>query len=168
MGFVRKTALPLWLLGWGAEFLLADMSHLLALLFHQGVLDEQFLHLRQLQDETSPNFVYEVTSIYFRESENLLMNLKLLLTEKEHSDYTKIKVHVNQIMGSSSSIGANRIRNACVAFRAVSDQHNRVGCLRALELLEKEYNYLKNKLHEFFQIEQQRSLAARARYPLPN
>lgn len=45
----------------------------------QGVLDEQFLQLQQLQDETSPNFVYEVTSIYFGESEKLLKNLRLLL-----------------------------------------------------------------------------------------
>ncbi|KAI4381969.1 hypothetical protein MLD38_007984 [Melastoma candidum] len=161
-----STGLPLWLLGWGAEFLRAEMSRLLALLFHQGVLDEQFLQLQQLQDESSPNFVYEVTSIYFSESEKLLRNLKLLLMEKELSDYRKIEIHLNQFMGSSSSIGANRVRNVCVTFRAATEENNRIGCLRALELLENEYYYLKNKLHEFFQIEQQRSLAARVRYPM--
>lgn len=45
----------------------------------QGVLDEQFLQLQQLQDESSPNFVSEVINIYFHESEKLLRNLRSLL-----------------------------------------------------------------------------------------
>ncbi|KAK3219356.1 hypothetical protein Dsin_013326 [Dipteronia sinensis] len=169
------------------------MNRLLALLFHQGVLDEQFLQLQQLQDESSPNFVSEVVNIYFHESEKLLRNLRTLLMDKEFSDYKKIGIHLNQMMGSSSSIGAKRLTNVCVAFRAASQLNNRPGyvflvlshiriyilliksilgiyihmirCLRALELLEHEYCYLKNKLHELFQLEQQRILAAGVRYP---
>ncbi|KAK4838699.1 hypothetical protein QYF36_015734 [Acer negundo] len=85
--------------------------------------------------------------------------------DKEFSDYKKIGIHLNQMMGSSSSIGAKRLTNVCVAFRAASQINNRPGCLRALELLEHEYCYLKNKLHELFQLEQQRILAAGVRYP---
>ncbi|KAL4313092.1 hypothetical protein GQ457_01G047820 [Hibiscus cannabinus] len=135
---------------------------------HQGILDEQFLQLQQLQDESSPNFVSEVVNIYFHESEKLLRSLRSLLMDREFSDYNKMGIHLNQFMGSSSSIGANRIRNVCVAFRAASEQNNRAGCLRALELLEHEYCFLKNKLHELFQIEQQRVLAAGVRYPMQN
>ncbi|KAK8503411.1 hypothetical protein V6N12_034806 [Hibiscus sabdariffa] len=120
---------------------------------HQGILDEQFLQLQQLQDESSPNFVSEVVNIYFHESEKLLRSLRSLLMDREFSDYNKMGIHLNQFMGSSSSIGANRIRNVCVAFRAASEQNNRAGCLRALELLEHEYCFLKNKLHELFQME---------------
>lgn len=47
--------------------------------YMQGVLDEQFLQLQQLQDEASPNFVSEVVNIYFHESEKLLNNLRGLL-----------------------------------------------------------------------------------------
>ncbi|KAK3427698.1 pseudo histidine-containing phosphotransfer protein 6 [Eucalyptus grandis] len=153
------------MLGWGVDFLRAEMNRLLALLFHQGVLDEQFLQLQQLQDESSPNFVSEVITIYFSESEKLLRNLRMLLMDRELSDYKKMEIHLNQMMGSSSSIGAKRVRNVCVAFRAASEQSNHAGCLRALELLEHEYCYLKNKLHELFQIEQQRALASGVRYP---
>ncbi|XP_062086889.1 pseudo histidine-containing phosphotransfer protein 6 isoform X2 [Humulus lupulus] len=134
------------MLGLGADRLRADMSRLLALLFHQGVLDEQFLQLQQLQDESSPNFVMD----------------------KEFSDYKKMGIHLNQFMGSSSSIGAKRVRNVCVAFRGACEQNNRAGCLRALEHLEHEYCYLKNKLHELFQLEQQRAMAAGVRYPMQN
>ncbi|XP_010247594.1 PREDICTED: pseudo histidine-containing phosphotransfer protein 6-like isoform X2 [Nelumbo nucifera] len=154
------------MLGFGADRLRADMNRLLALLFHQGVLDEQFLQLQQLQDETSPNFVFEVVTIFFRESEKLLRNLRGLLLDRELSDYKKMEIHLNQFMGSSSSVGAKRVRNVCVAFRAASEQSNRAGCLRALELLEHEYCYLKNKLHELFQLEQQRVMAAGVRYPI--
>ncbi|KAK4763042.1 hypothetical protein SAY87_013403 [Trapa incisa] len=142
------------------------MNRLLALLFHQGVLDEQFLQLQQLQDESSPNFVTDVVTIYFHESEKLLRNLRALLTDRDFSDYKKMEIHLNQFMGSSSSIGARRIRNVCVAFRAASEQNNLSGCFRALDVLEHEYCYLKNKLHEYFQMEQQRAIAAGARYPM--
>ncbi|KAF9690060.1 hypothetical protein SADUNF_Sadunf01G0156600 [Salix dunnii] len=144
------------MLGWGVDRLRADMSRLLAILFHQGVLDEQFLQLQQLQDESSPNFVSECKTDGYCDCR----------LDREFSDYKKMGIHLNQFMGSSSSIGANRVRNVCVAFRAASEQNNRAGCLRALELLEHEYCYLKNKLHELFQMEQQRVLAAGARYPL--
>ncbi|PIA57020.1 hypothetical protein AQUCO_00600029v1 [Aquilegia coerulea] len=156
------------MLGFGADRLRADMNRLLALLFHQGVLDEQFLQLQQLQDETSPNFVSEVVTIYFRESEKLLTNLRELLSDRDFSDYKKMGIHLNHFMGSSSSIGAKRVKNVCVAFRAASEQNNRLGCFRALELLEHEYCYLKNKLHEFLQMEQQRIMGAGARYPIQN
>ncbi|XP_042059715.1 pseudo histidine-containing phosphotransfer protein 6-like [Salvia splendens] len=112
------------------------------------ILDEQFLQLQQLQDESSPNFVSEVVNIYL-----------LCMVDRELCDYKKMGIHLNQLMGSSSSIGAQRLRNVCLAFRAAPDHNNRPGCLRALELLEYEYCYLKNKLHELFQIEQQRMLA---------
>ncbi|KAL5975880.1 Histidine-containing phosphotransfer protein 6 [Asimina triloba] len=136
------------MLGLGADRLRADMNRLLSLLFHQvaylnckwrmlgfrligffmsGVLDEQFLQLQQLQDETSPNFVSEVVGIYFRESEKLLRNLRALLLDRECLDYKKMGIHLNQFMGSSSSIGAKRVRNVCVAFRAASEQNNRAG-----------------------------------------
>ncbi|XP_058774094.1 pseudo histidine-containing phosphotransfer protein 6-like [Vicia villosa] len=153
------------MLGFGADLLWADMNRLLAFLFHQGVLDEQFLQLQQLQDDTSPNFVSEVVNIYFHESEKLLTNLRSLM-EREFSDYKRMEIHLNQFIGSSSSIGAKRVTSICIAFRAASEQDNRAGCLRALEMLEHEYCYLKNKLHELFQIEQQRALAAGVRYPV--
>jgi histidine-containing phosphotransfer protein len=47
--------------------------------------------------------------------------------DREFSDYKKMGIHLNQFMGSSSSIGAKRVRNVCVAFRAASEQNNRAG-----------------------------------------
>ncbi|EPS58413.1 hypothetical protein M569_16402, partial [Genlisea aurea] len=145
----------------------SDMNRrrrLLALLFHQGVLDEQFLQVQQLEDGASPNFVSDVVAIYLRESDKLLRNLRnLLAAEEESCDYGKMGIHLNQFTGSSSTIGAHRVRDVCIAFRSASEQKNRIGCMRALEALEYEYCYLKTKFHEIFQIEQRRIAAAR--YP---
>ncbi|MED6143588.1 hypothetical protein PIB30_007533 [Stylosanthes scabra] len=156
------------MLGLGSDLLWADMNRLLRLLFHEGVLDEHFLQLHHLQDESSPNFVSEVINMYFHESEKLLNNLRSLLIHTHTHDYNKMGIHLNQLIGSSSSIGAKRLTTLCLAFRAATHHSNRPGCLRALEMLEHEYCYLKNKLHELFHIEQQRALAAAARYPLHN
>lgn len=125
----------------------------------QGVLDEQFLQLQELQDESSPNFVSEVVNLYFRESDKHLRNLRAILwvlfvcfklmiemilinmrftllffcsggflsMDREYLDYKKLGIHLNHFMGSSSSIGAKRVRNVCLAFRAASEQNSRVG-----------------------------------------
>ncbi|KAG0492949.1 hypothetical protein HPP92_006347 [Vanilla planifolia] len=141
-----------------------NMTRLLSLLFHQGVLDEQFTKLQQLQDGSSPNFVAEVISIYFKETEKLLTNLRALLADEECADYRKISIHVNHLVGSSSSVGARRLRDVCVAFREASELRSWNGCMCSLAFLEQEYCYLKNKLHELFQIEQQSVIENGVRY----
>lgn len=61
----------------------------------------------------------------------MIWGIYITRLEKELSDYRKMGIHLNQLMGSSSSIGAKRVRNVCVAFRAASEQSNRAGCVRA-------------------------------------
>ncbi|EPS57798.1 hypothetical protein M569_17019, partial [Genlisea aurea] len=152
------------MLGFSVERLQADMNRLLALLFRQGVLDEQFLQLQELQDEASPNFVAEIIDIYLDESEKLLRSLREIVMVDKAWDHKKMGMDLNRLTGSSSSVGANRVRNICLVFRFASEQNNRVGCRRAMEVLEYEYGYLKSKLHEIFQIEQRRIIAGAVRY----
>ncbi|XP_047333540.1 pseudo histidine-containing phosphotransfer protein 6-like [Impatiens glandulifera] len=157
------------MLGLGLDRLRTEMNRLLNLLFNQGVLDEHFLQLRQLENDDCPNFVSDVVNIYFHESDKRLRHLRELLMEKELvTDYKKMGMHLNQLLGSSSSIGAKRVTTVCMAFRSASHHNNRPRCLRALEVLEEEYCYLSNKLHELLHLEQQHLLAVGIRYPIQN
>ncbi|KAL6006078.1 CCAAT-binding factor complex subunit Php5 [Asimina triloba] len=45
-------------------------------LFEQGYLDEQFLHLEELQDDSNPNFVEEVVNLFFRDSARMMSNIE--------------------------------------------------------------------------------------------
>ncbi|KAI3975701.1 hypothetical protein MKX01_023127 [Papaver californicum] len=125
-----------------------------ATLFQEGFLDDQFTQLQQLQDESNPDFVLEVVSLFFEDTEKLLNELAIALSQ-QCADFKKIDANVHQLKGSSSSIGANRVKNVCVAFRNSCEEKNTDGCLRCLQQIKHEYSLVKNKLENLFRIEQQ-------------
>ncbi|XP_040933243.1 histidine-containing phosphotransfer protein 1 isoform X2 [Gossypium hirsutum] len=92
-------------------------------LFMEGFLDAQFLQLQQLQDDSNPDFVFEVVSLFFEDFEKLLNELTIAL-DQPNVDFKKLDSHVHQLKGSSSSIGAQRVKNACIAFRNYCDVQN--------------------------------------------
>nr|AFK37546.1 unknown [Lotus japonicus] len=61
----------------------------------EGFLDGQFLQLQQLQDENNPEFVVEVVSLFFEDSERLLKDLSFAL-EQKGADFKKVDAHVHQ------------------------------------------------------------------------
>ncbi|KAE8076901.1 hypothetical protein FH972_015522 [Carpinus fangiana] len=123
-------------------------------LFMEGILDAQFLQLQQLQDESNPDFVVEVVTLFFDDSEKLLNDIARAL-DQQCVDFKKIDAHVHQLKGSSSSVGAQRVKNACVAFRNFCEEQNAEGSLRCLQQVKQEYNLVKNKLETLFRLEQQ-------------
>ncbi|KAI9184966.1 hypothetical protein LWI28_002953 [Acer negundo] len=123
-------------------------------LFHEGFLDEQFNQLQQLQDESNPDFVVEVVSLFFQDSERLLNELAKIL-EQQNIDFKKVDAHVHQLKGSSSSIGAQRVQRVCIAFRNSCEEKNIEGCQKCLQHVKHEYTLVKNKLETLFKLEQQ-------------
>lgn len=45
----------------------------------QGYLDEQFIHLEELQDDANPNFVEEVVKLFYTDSARYVRNIELAL-----------------------------------------------------------------------------------------
>ncbi|KAL6968388.1 peroxiredoxin type-2 [Sarracenia purpurea var. burkii] len=133
-------------------------------LYHEGFLDDQFTQLQKLQDESNPDFVVEVVSLFFEDSEKLLNNLANAL-QQQIVDYKQVDSHVHQFKGSSSSIGAQRVKNVCAAFRNFCEENNVDGCVRCLQQLKYEYNLVKSKLETLFRLEQQ-ILAAGGSIPM--
>lgn len=114
-------------------------------LFQEGFLDEQFTQLQQLRDESNPYFVEEVVSVFFEDSLNLLKTMQNSLNQ-EPVDYKKVDSCLHHFLGSSSSIGALRMKNVCTIFRACCEEKMRNGCLQCLQELIQEYYLLKDKL----------------------
>ncbi|KAG2721608.1 hypothetical protein I3843_02G075600 [Carya illinoinensis] len=123
-------------------------------LYMEGILDAQFLQLQQLQDESNPDFVVEVVSLFFEDSEKLLNDIARAL-DQQSVDFKRVDAHVHQLKGSSASVGAQRVKNACVAFRNCCEEQNVEGCLRCLQQVKQEHYLVKNKLETLFRLEQQ-------------
>eukprot|EP00250_Pteridium_aquilinum_P008894 c18287_g1_i1 orf=251-745(-) len=124
-------------------------DHLHSLL-HQGIVDDQFLQLYQLQDESNPDFVAEVVALYFEDSERLLEELTKTLSQ-EPVDFKVVDAYVHQLKGSCSSLGVLRVKNACIAFRSFYESSDLQGCWQALQQLKQEYIILKSKLEELLE-----------------
>ncbi|XP_016502193.1 histidine-containing phosphotransfer protein 1-like [Nicotiana tabacum] len=123
-------------------------------LYHEGFLDDQFLQLQKLQDESSPDFVFEVVTLFFEDSEKIINNLAATL-QQQAVDFKQVDSHVHQFKGSSSSVGAQRVTNACIAFRNFCEQKNLEGCVQCLQHVKHEYFLVKNKLETLLRLEQQ-------------
>ncbi|CAM8888434.1 hypothetical protein QQ045_025597 [Rhodiola kirilowii] len=132
-------------------------------LFQEGYLNEQYHQLQQLQDESNPTFVVEVVTLFFQDSERLLNELASAF-DQPIIDFKMVDSHVHQLKGSSSSIGAQKVQNVCIAFRNYCEHQNVDGCRGCLQLLNNEYFIVKNKLETLFKIEQQ-YMAAGGSFP---
>ncbi|ESW16763.1 hypothetical protein PHAVU_007G183200 [Phaseolus vulgaris] len=125
-----------------------------ASLFHEGFLDEQFNQLQQLQDESNPDFVVEVVTLFFEDAERLLNELTKTLGQPS-TDFKKLDALVHQLKGSSSSIGAHRVHRVCISFRNSCEEQNVEGCLKNLQQVTQEYYLVKSRLEALFKMEQQ-------------
>lgn len=123
-------------------------------LFQEGFLDDQFNQLQQLQDESNPDFVVEVVTLFFEDAERLLNDMEKSLCQ-EKIDFKRVDALVHQLKGSSSSIGAQRVQRVCISFRNYCDVKNAEGCLKSLREIKQEYALVKNKFETLFKMEQQ-------------
>ncbi|KAL6526527.1 peroxiredoxin type-2 [Orobanche gracilis] len=148
----------------GVDKLQRSFLEYITRLFGEGFLDGQFVQLQLLQDESSPHFVVEVVTLFFEDSERLLNDLTLAL-DQQNVDFKMIDAHVHQLKGSSSSIGAQRVKNSCVAFRNCFVEQNAEGCMKCLQQVKQEYFLVKTKLEALLRLEQ-KILAAGGAIPM--
>ncbi|KAM7276658.1 hypothetical protein ACFE04_018524 [Oxalis oulophora] len=85
-------------------------------LFDQEYLDEQFIQLEELQDDANPNFVQEIVTSYYCDSVRLIQNIDQALASRP-LDFRVLDNYMHQFKGSSSSIGAKKVKLECQQFR---------------------------------------------------
>ncbi|KAJ4850693.1 hypothetical protein Tsubulata_005800 [Turnera subulata] len=130
----------------------AQLNNFVQSLLDEGVLDSQFAQVQALQDESNPNFVAEVIISFCNDAEKIITDLNKNLSH-QNVDFPKLDSCVHQLKGSSSSIGAQRLKLACVELHQASDGKNKAGCSQALHLITREYCLLRSKLETLLQLE---------------
>ncbi|KAI3468181.1 hypothetical protein Pfo_024844 [Paulownia fortunei] len=123
-------------------------------LFDQGYLDEQFVQLEDLQDEANPNFVEEVVKLFYTDSARFIRNMELTL-DNSPLDFEKLDNIMHQFKGSSSSIGAKKVKKECTQFQEYCNVGNFEGCMRTFQEVKREHAALKRKLESYFQLARQ-------------
>uniref|UniRef100_A0ACD6ADY2 Uncharacterized protein n=1 Tax=Avena sativa TaxID=4498 RepID=A0ACD6ADY2_AVESA len=129
-------------------------------MFTTGLLDDQFHQLQLLQERSTPNFVADVVKLFCEDGEQIIDELAKLL-DKPCVDFDKVDAFVHQLGGRSASVGAQRVKNACVQFHEFIQEKSRDGCLKALYALRNDFYDLRNKFQNLLQLEQQ----VQASYP---
>ncbi|KAG4928868.1 hypothetical protein JHK82_054542 [Glycine max] len=145
---------------YGVSRLQRQLAEYTSSLFEEGFLDDQFNQLQQLQDESNPEFVVEVVTLFFEDAERLLNELAKALGQ-ESIDFKRVEAHVRQLKGSSSSIGAQRVQKVCIAFRNYCEEKNVEGCLKNLQEIKLECSLVKSKFETLFKVLELAGNAAR-------
>ncbi|XP_043699282.1 histidine-containing phosphotransfer protein 1-like [Telopea speciosissima] len=122
-------------------------------MYDEGILDLQFAQLQALQDESNPSFVTDVIKLFIQDAGKIIMELNRYLSARV-VDFQGMFSYVHQLKGSSSSIGAQLVRDACDELRQACDANYKEGCIRALNKINNEYQRLRAKFHTIIQLEE--------------
>ncbi|KAL5744878.1 hypothetical protein ACOSQ2_027994 [Xanthoceras sorbifolium] len=121
-------------------------------LFDEGILDQHFLVLEDLEKEGNPDFVVDLISIaYFRDSFKWLAIIEEEM-QKTSFDFDMVNNRLYQLKGSSASIGAIRVKNAVMEVQKHFQQGNLEGFKTTLQDLKMEHGILKAKLDAYFEL----------------
>ncbi|XP_020268408.1 histidine-containing phosphotransfer protein 1-like [Asparagus officinalis] len=120
-------------------------------LLREEILDEQFRQLQRLQDDGMQEFVSEMLSLYVNETEKIINEMDSDIVE----GFDKVDAHAIQLKGSSVSIGAKRVANACQTILNCCKENNHAGGVEGLAILKQEYSLLKTKVEPLLSLERE-------------
>ncbi|CAN1271407.1 Histidine-containing phosphotransfer protein 5 [Linum perenne] len=139
-----------------------QIIELTASLYRDRFLDEQFSKVRELQDQSCPDFVMKVVTVFFNDCHQIVTDIAIALSKLQVVDFNKVLTKVHQLKGCSSSFGAGRIKDLCAPLKNQCELQNPEGCMRCLQEVYHEYTLLQNKFQTLFLLEQQFKIASGA------
>ncbi|GAV59207.1 Hpt domain-containing protein [Cephalotus follicularis] len=128
------------------------LSSFIQTMHEQGILDHNFDHVKNLQNEESPRFVVEVISMFLGDADVGMADITKYLSEPD-VDYTRVINVAHQLKGGSGSLGGLRMANACRELRLATDDRDKQRCLETFDRLKQEYRILRENLTLIAQME---------------
>ncbi|KAE8803135.1 histidine-containing phosphotransfer protein [Hordeum vulgare] len=83
-------------------------------------------------------FVAEVSTLFIDDADRIIADIAALL-DQPVVDFDKVDAHVHQLKGSSSSVGAQKVKLASMHFRQFYEAKSKEGCFMALALVRSEF-----------------------------
>eukprot|EP01025_Chloroclados_australasicus_P008843 TRINITY_DN13272_c0_g1_i1.p1 TRINITY_DN13272_c0_g1~~TRINITY_DN13272_c0_g1_i1.p1 ORF type:complete len:172 (+),score=22.13 TRINITY_DN13272_c0_g1_i1:99-614(+) len=130
----------------------AEINALLKALSEEGHIDVQFQQLLALQDDSDPEFVRTVMSMFFEDSQALLEQIHGLLTAQSVDFRTADQV-VHQLKGSSASFGAYSVTQACLQLRQAVQAMQTEAALSLLKAVVDARSTLQERLQRFAELD---------------
>ncbi|XP_068652638.1 histidine-containing phosphotransfer protein 1-like [Aristolochia californica] len=121
-------------------------------MLEEGFLDENFSQLEELGDETNPSFLGELISLFIEDAQRILSELTKTLGEAD-VDFKNADALVHQVKGTSSSVGGQKIVQACIECRQFCENKDLEGCMKGLQAMTAEFDTLKNKFESLIEVE---------------
>lgn len=142
------------------EIIVQQINELLVQAAGEGIVDDQFFQLLQLQDDSNPDFVSEVVDLYLEDSAAKLQRLGscLSVSAPNFSEFDQI---VHQFKGSSASFGAAQMAAICVRMREAGHAQDVQASRALLQELNVSMVTLRGRLEMFAQLESQRKICQR-------
>ncbi|XP_044378156.1 histidine-containing phosphotransfer protein 2-like [Triticum aestivum] len=138
-----------------AAALRAQLNAHIASMYATGSVDAYFQQLQSMDEgSATTGFVAEVINIFLNDADRILNDIAGLLNQPE-VDFYKVDALVHQLIGSSSTVGAKKVKLACMQFRQSYVAKSKERCLMALALLRNEFCDVRNQLQIMMQLERQ-------------
>ncbi|KAI4967154.1 hypothetical protein ZWY2020_030235 [Hordeum vulgare] len=136
-----------------ANTLQAQLNALLASMFATGMVGDQFSPAA-IGGGAASGFVAEVSTLFIDDADRIIADIAALL-DQPVVDFDKVDAHVHQLKGSSSSVGAQKVKLASMHFRQFYEAKSKEGCFMALALVRSEFCDVRSKFQTMMQLEQQ-------------
>jgi histidine-containing phosphotransfer protein len=104
------------------------------------------------QDESNPNFVSGLISLYFEDAAKKIQQLHGLL-EQSDVNFQQVDACVHQFKGSSASFGAGEMTKICIMMRESCQDEDTPECLVQLRMMEGAFGRLHQTLDDYGRLE---------------
>ncbi|KAL8050551.1 hypothetical protein ABFX02_06G088100 [Erythranthe guttata] len=120
----------------------------------KGLVDHNFRQCYLLKEISSLTFFLDLILVFLDDVHTVVRAMAKTLTQPV-VNYDEMYSHHIKLKGSSSCIGACRIKDACFKIRHAIESNSKDGCLQVLNVVHNEYKSLHEQFDGVIKIERE-------------